>query len=122
MLNKADRNKLRKKRHYRIRNHVFGSSERPRLNVYRSNRHIYAQIIDDFEGKTLVAVSTLTPEIANAVDNGNNVDAARLVGKTIGERAITKGIDKVVFDRGGYKYHGRVAALASAAREAGLEF
>jgi large subunit ribosomal protein L18 len=122
MLKKADRNKLRKKRHYRIRNHVFGSSERPRLNVYRSNKHIYAQIIDDVKGNTLVAVSTLTPEIANAVDNGKNVDAARMVGKMIGERAVANGIDKVVFDRGGYKYHGRVAALASAAREAGLEF
>lgn len=122
MLNKADRNKLRKKRHYRIRNHVFGSYERPRLNVYRSNKHIYAQIINDYEGKTLLAVSTLTPEVANAVDNGSNKDAARIVGKLIGERAVANGITKVVFDRGGYKYHGRVAALASAAREAGLEF
>lgn len=122
MLKKADRNKLRKKRHYRVRNRVFGNYERPRLNVYRSNKHIYAQIINDYEGKTLLSVSTLTPEIANTLDSGSNKDAALLVGKLIGERAVASGITTVVFDRGGYKYHGRVAALASAAREAGLKF
>jgi large subunit ribosomal protein L18 len=122
MLQKADRNKLRKKRHYRIRNRVFGNPERPRLNVYRSNKHIYAQIIDDEASKTLLAVSTLSPEIASVCNNGGNVEAARMVGKLIGEKAVALGMSKVVFDRGGYKYHGRVANLASAAREAGLEF
>ncbi len=122
MLQKADRNKLRKKRHYRVRNRVSGNIERPRLNVYRSNKHIYAQIINDEEGRTLLSVSTLTPEIASVCDNGGNVDAARIVGKLIGEKAVALGITKVVFDRGGYQYHGRVATLANAAREAGLEF
>ena len=122
MLQKADRNKLRKKRHYRIRNRVFGSPERPRLNVYRSNKHIYAQIINDEEGKTLLAVSTLSPEIVSVCNNGGNVEAARMVGKLIGEKALELGFNKLVFDRGGYKYHGRVATLASAVREAGLEF
>lgn len=122
MLRKPDRNKLRQKRHNRIRNHVSGTAERPRLNVFRSNSHIYAQIIDDVAGNTLVAASTVCPEITGAIKNGGNVEAAKLVGKLLAEKAITKGISSVVFDRGGYKYHGRVAALAQAAREAGLSF
>lgn len=122
MLRKPSRNELRKKRHYRVRNKVFGTPERPRLNVFRSNKHIYAQIINDVTGETLAAASTLTPEIRGQVNNGGNVDAARIVGKFIAEQAKAKGITKVVFDRGGYKYHGRVAALAEAAREAGLDF
>ncbi|KXS45781.1 MULTISPECIES: 50S ribosomal protein L18 [unclassified Candidatus Frackibacter] len=114
--------KARKKRHQRIRNKISGTPDRPRLNVYRSLKHIYAQVIDDLTSETLVAASTLDAEIKDKIDNGGNVDAAQEVGKLVAKRAIDKGIEKVVFDRGGDKYHGRIKALAEAARENGLEF
>jgi len=113
---------LREKRHRGVRKKVSGTAERPRLNVFRSLANIYAQIIDDERGCTLVAASTLDPEIKSAIKTGGNIEAARLVGQLIGKRALEKGIETVVFDRGGYKYHGRVAALADGAREAGLKF
>ncbi|GAW90894.1 50S ribosomal protein L18 [Calderihabitans maritimus] len=122
MFKKPDRKKLRAKRRLRVRKKIFGTPERPRLTVYRSLNHIYAQIINDVEGKTLVASSTLDPVVRKQITNGGNKEAARIVGKTIAEKALAKGIKKVVFDRGGYIYHGRVAALAEGAREGGLEF
>lgn len=109
-------------RHRRIRSHLAGTQERPRLNVYRSLSNIYAQVIDDAEGKTLVSASTLDSDVAAQVVGKNKVDSARIVGKIVAERAKNAGISKVVFDRGGYPYHGRIAALAEGAREAGLEF
>jgi len=122
-LGRKDRNTKRDLRHRRVRAKVFGTSERPRLNVFRSSRHIYAQVIDDEMGTTLVAASTLDPEIRSEIGgNGGNKEAARKVGLLIGQRAMGKGIKKVVFDRGGYDYHGRVAALADGARESGLDF
>ena len=122
MIKKADKNKLRKKKHLRIRNRISGTPERPRLNVYRSNTNIYAQIIDDVNGVTLVSASTVEPAIRNKTENGGNKEAAKEVGKLIAERAVEKKIKAIVFDRGGYIYHGRVKELADAAREAGLEF
>ena len=119
MLIKQDKNKARQKRHLRVRNHISGTAERPRLNVFRSLAHIYAQIIDDNKGITLVAASTLEKEFNG---KGGNIDAAKAVGEMIAKRAVEKGIKEVVFDRGGYVYHGRVAALAEAARAAGLKF
>ncbi|GBD22328.1 50S ribosomal protein L18 [bacterium HR28] len=113
----------RKRRHLRVRAKVFGTPERPRLNVFRSNKHIYAQIIDDTRGHTLVAASTLEREVRERFPEPHpKVEEARVVGQVIGERALSKGITKVVFDRGGYKYHGRVKALAEGARAAGLQF
>jgi large subunit ribosomal protein L18 len=120
MFTKGDKNKARKKRHLRIRNRVFGTTVRPRLNVFRSSKHIYAQIIDDTTGRTLVAASSLDKELG--LENGGNVEAATSVGTLIAKRALEKGVSEVVFDRGGYLYHGRVKALAEAAREAGLQF
>lgn len=117
-----DRKKARRKRHLRARKRIVGTPERPRLSVYRSLKHMYAQVIDDMAGKTLVAASTLDPALKGKLDSTGNVEAARAVGKLVAERALDKGIAKVVFDRGGNRYHGRVAALAEAAREAGLEF
>ncbi len=122
MITKPDKNKVRKKRHLRIRRRLFGTAERPRLNVYRSSKHIYVQLIDDMEGKTLAAASTLDPELKDEIKNGGNIEAATKVGELIAKRAKDKGISNVVFDRGGYLYHGRVKALADAAREGGLEF
>lgn len=122
MLKKRIRNEARQKRHRVVRNKVCGSAQRPRLNVYRSLNHIYAQLIDDDEGTTLLAVSTLDKEIRGEVEKGFNKDAAKAVGKAVAEKALEKGINNVVFDRGGYKYHGRVKALAEAARESGLNF
>ncbi|GAB7387280.1 50S ribosomal protein L18 [Bacillaceae bacterium] len=122
MITRPDRNKLRKKRHLRIRKKVFGTPERPRLNVFRSNKHIYAQLIDDTKGITLAAASTLDPELRGSLESGGNVEAAAKVGALIAKRALEKGYKSVVFDRGGYLYHGRVKALAEAARETGLEF
>lgn len=122
MLLKEDRNQARKVRHLRVRKKVVGTSERPRLNVFRSNRHIYAQIIDDTVGHTLVAASTMDPELREKLANGGNVEAARAVGELLARRAKEKGIHTVVFDRAGYLYHGRVAALAEGARAGGLEF
>ena len=111
---------LRKRRHHRVRKKVFGEPSRPRLSVFRSARHITAQVIDDRSGRTLAAASTVEKDLRSA--NGGNKDAATKVGRLLAERAKAAGIDKVVFDRGGFGYHGRVAALADAAREAGLEF
>ncbi|HHV95093.1 MAG TPA: 50S ribosomal protein L18 [Clostridiaceae bacterium] len=122
MMRKVNRNKERIRRHLRVRKKVFGTSERPRLNVFRSHKHIYAQIIDDSAGHTLVAASTLDPLLKGKIKNGGNKEAAREVGKLIATKALEKGIKQVVFDRGGYIYHGRVKELAEAAREAGLDF
>lgn len=122
MIKKPDRNILRKKRHLRIRNKIFGTRERPRLNVYRSLNNIYAQVIDDDAGVTLAAASTLSPELKGKLKSGGNVEAAAAVGELIAKKAVEKGIKRVVFDRGGYIYHGRVKALAEAARKNGLEF
>ncbi len=122
MIKGINREEKRKRRHLRIRKKVFGTPERPRLAVYRSNKHIYAQIIDDTKGHTLVAASTLDKELRDKLQKTWNKEAAREVGKLIGKRAVEKGIKKVVFDRGGYKYHGRIKELADGAREAGLEF
>lgn len=117
------REEARQRRHRRVRKKVHGTAERPRLNVFRSLKHIYAQVIDDDAGVTLVAASTVEPELREAVGGyGGNVKAAQVVGRVIAERALAKGIERVVFDRGGYRYHGRVKALAEAAREAGLKF
>ncbi len=116
--------KLRKRtrRHLRVRRKVFGTTERPRLSVYRSLKHIYCQIINDFEGKTLAAVSTQSRDIRSQIEYGGNVEAAEIVGKKIAEEALSKGISKVVFDKGGYKYHGRIKALAESARKHNLSF
>ena len=119
MVKKPDTNKARIKRHMRIRNKISGTAERPRLNVFRSNTNIYAQIIDDLSGTTLAAASSLDKEIAG---NGGNKEAAKEVGKLVAKRAADKGITEVVFDRGGYVYHGRVKELADGAREGGLKF
>ena len=122
MVKKEARTKVRVKKHLRIRNRFSGTTERPRLAVFRSNNHMYAQIIDDTVGKTLVAASTLEKDVKAELEKTNNVDAAAYVGKVIAKRALEKGITTVVYDRGGYIYHGKVAALAEAAREAGLVF
>lgn len=122
MLRKENKNELRKHRHQRVRKTVHGTAERPRLNVFRSLHHIYAQIINDETGVTLASASTVEKEVATGLANGSNIEAAKAVGAAIAKRAAEKGIEKVVFDRGGYIYHGRVAALAAAAREAGLDF
>ena len=119
MLHKADKNKLRKKRHLRVRNRISGTPECPRLNVFRSLSNIYAQVVDDVHGVTLVAASCKDKDFNGY---GGNVEAAKAVGTAIAKKALGKGIENVVFDRGGYIYHGRVAALAEAAREAGLKF
>ena len=110
----------RRRRHQRVRKHVRGTPTRPRLAVFRSSRHVYAQVIDDIQGRTLVAASTMEPTVRASATA--NVDAARAVGQRIGERAKAAGITQVVFDRGGFRYHGRVAAVADGARDSGLEF
>lgn len=112
----------REQRHRRVRARVSGTSERPRMNIYRSLSNIYVQVIDDTVGKTLVSASTLDKEIAKQVEGKPKLEAAKIVGKIVAERAKQAGITQIVFDRGGYKYHGRVAAVAEGAREAGLEF
>ncbi len=122
MIKKHDARGARKRRHRRIRVRVAGSAERPRLSVFRSLGHIYAQVIDDRRGTTLVAASSLEPLLRSVETAGTKSDRSRDVGKLVGERAKAQGIEKVVFDRGGYLYHGRVKALAEGAREAGLEF
>jgi len=122
MINKSDKNKARIKRHLRVRKKITGTSARPRLNIYRSDKHMYAQIIDDSMGVTIASASTLDKDLTKDLANGATVEAAAKVGALIASRAKEKGIDKVVFDRGGYLYHGRVQALADAARESGLEF
>ena len=122
MVRKESRQKVRVKKHMRIRNRLSGTTERPRLAVFRSNNHMYAQIIDDTVGNTLVAASTVEKEVKAELEKTNNVDAAAYLGTVISKRAIEKGIDTVVFDIGGFLYHGKIAALADAAREAGLKF
>ena len=122
MVSKKSKADLRAKKHMRIRNRVNGTSERPRLAVFRSNDHMYAQIIDDTVGNTLVAASTNEKAVKAELEKTNNVEAAAYVGKLIAERAKEKGITEVVFDRGGFLYHGKIEALAEAAREAGLVF
>ncbi|MDE6364331.1 MAG: 50S ribosomal protein L18 [Lachnospiraceae bacterium] len=122
MVSKRSRAELREKKHMRIRNRLSGTSERPRLAVFRSNNHMYAQIIDDTVGNTLVAASTVEKEVKAELKKTNDVEAAAYLGKVIAKRAMDKGITEVVFDRGGFLYHGKIAALAEAAREAGLVF
>jgi len=119
---KLSRDQHRQRVHERVRTRVTGTAERPRLAVYRSLDHIYAQVIDDRSGKTLVSASSVDAESKKSVKGGGNVAAAKVIGKLVAERAKAAGVNKVVFDRGGYKYHGRVKALADAAREAGLQF
>lgn len=122
MINKESRSAIRVKKHMRVRNRLAGTTERPRLAVFRSNNHMYAQIIDDTVGNTLVSASTLEKEIKAELNKTNDVEAAAYLGKVIAKRAMDKGISEVVFDRGGFLYHGKIEALAEAAREAGLVF
>ena len=122
MVSKESRQEVRVKKHLRIRNRFSGTAQRPRLAVFRSNNHMYAQIIDDTIGKTLVAASTTQKEVKAELEKTNNVDAAAYLGTVIGKKAVEAGIKEVVFDRGGFIYHGKIQALADAAREAGLEF
>jgi large subunit ribosomal protein L18 len=124
MINKPSRTKARERRHYKMRRYLSGSGERPRLAVYRSNKHIYAQVIDDVAKCTLAAASTMEKSLMESVGlkSTSNIEAAKAVGKAVAKKALEKGIDTVVFDRGGYIYHGKIQALADAAREAGLKF
>ena len=122
MVSKKSRQEVRAKKHMKIRNRFSGTAERPRLAVFRSNNHMYAQIIDDTVGNTLVAASTVEKEVKAELNKTNDVEAAAYLGKVIAKRAMDKGITEVVFDRGGFLYHGKIAALAEAAREAGLVF
>ena len=122
MITQTKRNEIRKRIHARIRRKLSGTAERPRLNVYRSVAHIYAQVIDDRGGRTIASASSVDKETKKNLKGGGNIASAKAVGKIIAERAKAAGVTQVVFDRGGYKYHGRVKALADAAREAGLTF
>ena len=122
MVSKQSRSEMRVKKHNRLRNRFAGTAERPRLAVFRSNNHMYAQIIDDTVGKTLVSASTLDKDVKAECEKTNNVEAAAVVGKVVAKKALEKGITTVVYDRGGFIYEGKVKALAEAAREAGLEF
>ena len=122
MISKIDKNAVRQRRHARVRKHAAGTAETPRLNVYRSLNHIYVQIIDDTKGVTLVSASTMEKAVKAQIGEMTKTEAAKVVGKTAGERALEKGIKAVVFDRGGYLYTGRVKAIADGAREAGLDF
>ena len=122
MVSKESRSKVRAKKHMRIRNRFSGTAERPRLAVFRSNNHVYAQVIDDVNGTTLVSASTLEKDIKAELKNTDDIEAATKVGDVVAKRALEKGIKTVVFDRAGYIYHGKVKALADAAREAGLVF
>lgn len=122
LFKKVNRDAIRRRKHLSIRNKISGTAERPRLSVYRSNNNIFAQLIDDVNGVTLASASTIDKEIKATVKHGGNVESAKLVGKALAERATAKEISAVVFDRSGYKYTGRIAALAEAAREAGLNF
>lgn len=122
MINKADKNAIRVGRHTRVRNKISGTAQKPRLNVFRSTTHIYAQIIDDVAGVTLASSSTLSGAIKKDIEGKTKSEAAKIVGLTIGKQALAKGISQVVFDRGGYLYTGRVQKLADGAREAGLKF
>ena len=122
MINKVSKSEIRRKKHARLRNRISGTAEKPRLSVFRSNNHMYAQIIDDTVGNTIVAASTVEKDVKAELEKTNNVDAAAYLGTVIAKRALEKGIKEVVFDRGGFIYQGKVAALADAAREAGLQF
>ena len=122
MVSKKSRSEVRVNKHRKLRNHISGTAERPRLAVFRSNNHMYAQFIDDTVGNTLVAASTMEKSVKAELEKTNNVDAAAYIGKVIAEKALEKGIKTVVFDRGGFIYQGKIQALADAAREAGLEF
>ena len=122
MVSKKSRSEVRVNKHRKLRNRFSGTAERPRLAVFRSNNHMYAQIIDDTVGNTLVAASTLQKDVKANLEKTNNVEAAAYLGKVIAERALEKGVKDVVFDRGGFVYHGKIKALADAAREAGLNF
>ncbi|MCZ1266426.1 MULTISPECIES: 50S ribosomal protein L18 [Paenibacillus] len=122
MITKTDKNKARLKRHLRVRKKIQGTAARPRLNVFRSGKHMYAQIIDDVAGVTIASASTVDKELSTDIKNGASVESARKVGELVAKRAKDKGVSNIVFDRSGYLYHGRIAALAEAAREAGLEF
>lgn len=122
MINKQSKSDVRNKKHRRLRNHLVGTPERPRLCVFRSNNNMYAQVIDDEAGNTLVAASTLDKDLKGELTNTDDINAAKVLGEAIAKKANAKGIKQVVFDRGGYIYKGKVAALADAAREAGLEF
>lgn len=122
MINKASRSKTRVKKHLKLRNKLQGTTARPRLSVFRSEKHIYAQIIDDTKGTTLVAASTAEKALIEGLSATSNVDAAKAIGEAVAKKALAKGISEVVFDRGGFLYHGRVKAVADAAREAGLQF
>ena len=122
MIKKPAKNDVRKRIHLRVRKKVSGTPERPRLNVFRSINHIYAQVIDDTVGNTLVSASTLDGDVKENIKSGGNKEAAKAVGKLVAKKALDAGVTKVVFDRGGYIYHGRIKELADAAREAGLEF
>ncbi len=122
MIHKVSRNDVRTKKHKRLRGHLAGTSERPSLCVFRSNKHMYAQIVDDSKGITLVSASTTQKDVAEGLSATDTVEAAVKVGEVIGKRAVEAGISEVIFDRGGFIYHGKVKALADAAREAGLTF
>ncbi len=122
MVSKKSKSEVRRKKHMRIRNRLSGTSTKPRLSVFRSNNHMYAQIIDDTVGNTLVSASTLEKDVKAELEKTNNTEAAGYLGKVIAKKALDKGIEEVVFDRGGFLYHGKIKALADAAREAGLKF
>ncbi|TCK93430.1 LSU ribosomal protein L18P [Natranaerovirga hydrolytica] len=122
MSKKLSKSQIRQNKHRKLRKNIVGTPEKPRLAVYRSNSNMYAQVIDDIAGNTLVAASTLEKEVKDKLEKTNDVQAAKLVGETVAKKALDKGIDKVVFDRGGFIYHGKIKELADAAREAGLEF
>ncbi len=122
MLDVSKRERSRVRRHHRVRLRVYGTSDRPRLNVFRSNAHLYAQVIDDTTGRTLVSASTLDKEIKGKLKSGANLAAAMAVGRLVAERALKANLKAVVFDRGGYRFHGRIKALAEASREKGLKF
>lgn len=122
MIKRIEKNSIRLRKHARVRKKISGTAETPRLNIFRSSKHIYAQIIDDVSSTTLVAASSLDEALKGRLDNCGNKEAAKEVGKLIGTKAVEKGIKQVIFDRGGYLYHGRVKELADGAREAGLEF
>ncbi len=122
MISKVSRAQVRAKKHRRLRGHLFGTSAKPRLSVFRSNKHIYAQIIDDEQHRTLVSASTLQADVKEGLEYTDDVAAAAKVGEVLGKKAVAAGISEVVFDRGGFIYHGKIQALADAAREAGLSF
>lgn len=122
MISKVNRKEIREQRHLRVRRHLNGTAERPRLCVFRSSKHIYAQIVDDVNGVTLLSTSTMEADVKAKLSNTSNKEAAKLVGTVIAEKALKSGLTSVVFDRGGFLYHGRIKELADAAREAGLQF